>query len=94
MAREIRDLIPVLLLDPGPEVAEKPERVRVRTWRDGDAAYALVCNTHPEHRRGAVRINGEWRAASSVFGECVTFVDDALVLDMPPLGIAIVKLKR
>lgn len=94
VAREIRAQVPILMLDPGPAVTDKPERVRVRTWRDGDAAYALVCNTHPEPRRGAVRIEGGWRAASSVFGECATFVDDALVLDMPSLGIAIVKLKR
>ena len=94
VAKEIRDMIPILTLEPGPAVLGKPKRVRVRTWRDGSAAYALVCNTHPEPRKGKVRIEGDWKSARSVFGEGVTFVGGALALDMPNLGVAIVKLEN
>ena len=94
VAKEIREQIPVLTLEPGPAVAAKPERVRVRTWRDGDAVYALVCNSRPEPRTGTVRIEGRWASARTVFGEGVTFADGALSLDMPNLGVAIVRLER
>ena len=94
VAREVRDRIPMLLLKPGPKVVSKPERVRVRTWRDGAAAYALVCNTHPEPRKGIVRIEGDWTSGRVVFGEGAVFADDAIALDMPSLGVAIVKLEN
>ena len=94
VAAEIRRMIPVLTLEPGPKVASMPSRVRVRTWRDGDVAYALVCNSHPEPRKGAVRIEGDWRLGKVVFGRGAVFVDDALALDMPSLGVAIVRLEK
>lgn len=94
VAREVRNRIPMLLLKPGPKVVSKPERVRVRTWRDGAAAYALVCNTHPEPRKGTVRIEGDWTSGRIVFGEGAVFADDAIAIDMPSLGVAIVKLEN
>lgn len=94
VAAEIRRMIPVLTLEPGPKVASMPSRVRVRTWRDGDVAYALVCNSHPEPRKGAVRIEGDWRLGKVVFGKGIVFSDDALALDMPSLGVAIVRLEK
>ena len=94
VAKEIRDMIPVLTLEPGPAVETKPERVLVRTWRDGDAAYALVCNTHPEPRTGTVRIAGGWKSAKPVFGGGVSLKDGTLTLDMPNFAVAIVKLEK
>ena len=93
VAREVRDQIPILLLEPGPKFASKPERVRVRTWRDGADVYALVCNTHPEPRTGMVRIEGDYSICKIVFGGGVSSNGGALVLDMEPFGVAIVKLR-
>ena len=94
VAKEIRDMIPVLTLEPGPAVEARPERALVRTWRDGDAAYALVCNTHPEPRKGTIRIAGVWKSAKPVWGEGVSFADGTLELDMPNFGVAIIKVKK
>ena len=95
MAEEIRSQIPILTLEPGPAAVAKPERVRVRTWHDGGAVYALVCNTHPESRTGTVRIGkGGWKSARPVFGEGVAFNGDALALDMQPLAVAIMRLEK
>ena len=94
VAREVRDMIPILTLEPGPSASAKPERVLVRTWRDGGAVYALVCNTHPEPRTGTVRVEGGWKSAKPVFGGGVSLKDGALVLDMPNFGVSIVKLEE
>ena len=94
VAREVKRAERILLLDPGPKVAEKPDRVRVRTWRHGEGAYVLVCNTHPERRTGEVRVDGNWRRCNPLFGGGVTLKDGALSLDMAPIGVAIVKLEE
>ena len=92
VAREVKGQMPVLLLEPGPEVVSSPARVRARTWRDGANAYVLVCNTHPERRIGALRVKGAWKSCETVFGGGVSLTDGALSLDMEPLAVAIVKL--
>ena len=92
VAREVKKMAEILLLDPGPKVAAKSDRVRVRTWQRGDVAYVLICNTHPERRMGEVRIEGSWKQCKVGFGGGVALKDGALSLDMPPLGVAIVKL--
>ena len=94
VAREVKRAEKILLLDPGPKVVAKPDRVRVRTWRHGDGAYVLVCNTHPERRTGEVRIDGNWKRCKALFGGGVTLKDCALSLDMAPIGVAIVKLEK
>ena len=94
VAREVKGVEDILLLDPGPRVVEKPDRVRVRTWQRGDVAYALVCNTHPERRTGEVRVEGAWKQCKVGFGGGVSLKDGALSLDMPPIGVAIVKLEK
>lgn len=92
VAEEFRDLTGVLTLEPGPSVIEKPKRVRVRTWKDKDAVYALVCNTHPEERKGVLQIEGTWSDCSSIMGEGVKLSGKFLKLDMAPLGVAMVRL--
>ena len=92
VAEEFRDLTGVLTLEPGPSVIEKPKRVRVRTWKDKDAVYALVCNTHPEERKGVLQIEGAWSDCSSIMGEGVKLSGKFLKLDMAPLGVAMVRL--
>ena len=94
VAREVKRAEKILLLDPGPKVVAKPERVRVRTWQRGDVAYVLVCNTHPERRTGEVRIEGAWKQCKVGFGGGVSLKDGMLSLDMPPIGVAIVKLDK
>ena len=94
VAREVKRAERILLLDPGPKVAEKPDRVRVRTWRHGKGAYVLVCNTHPERRAGDVRIEGGWKKCKALFGDGVALKDGALSLDMAPIGVAMVKLEQ
>jgi hypothetical protein len=94
VAREIKRAEKILLLDPGPKVMAKPDRVRVRTWRHGEGAYALVCNTHPERRDGEVRIEGGWKRCKALFGGGISIKEGALSLDMPPIGVAIVKLEK
>lgn len=92
VGKEFVDMSQIITLPPGPRVVKTPKRVRVRTWRDGDAAYALVCNTHPERRKGAVRIDGAWSSCGPVMGEGVKLDGGALKLDMEPLGVTIVRL--
>ena len=94
VAREVKRAEKILLLDPGPKVVAKPDRVRVRTWRHGEGAYVLVCNTHPERRTGEVRVEGSWKRCKSLFGSGISLNDGALSLDMPPIGVAIVKLEK
>ena len=85
----------ILLMEPGPKAEKIPNRTMVRTWRDTDGSVVvLVCNTHPERRKGIVRIEGDWRSAKPVFGGGVMFKNGALALDMSPIGVAIVKLYK
>lgn len=93
VASEVRDRIPMLLLKPGLPVARIPKRVRVRTWRDGDSAYVLICNTHPEMRKGNVVIDGAWKTSELVFGNGVKLENGRLSLDMNPIEVAIIRLK-
>ena len=94
VAREVKRAEKILLLDPGPKVAAKPDRVRVRTWRHGEGAYVLVCNTHPGRRTGEVRIEGNWKRCKALFGGGVTLKYGALSLNMEPIGVTIVKLEK
>ena len=94
VAREVKRAEKILLLEPGPKVVVKPDRVRVRTWQRGGVAYVLVCNTHPERRAGEVRVEGSWKQCKALFGGGVALKDGMLSLDMPPIGVAIVKLEK
>ena len=93
VAREVKKLIPVLLLDPGPAVTAKPERTRVRTWTDGTSVYVLICNTHPETRTGEVVVPGDWTSCDTALGSGVTLKGGKLVLDMKPIDTALVRLR-
>jgi hypothetical protein len=92
VAEEIRRMIPVLTLEPGPKVVSTPKRVRVRTWRDGAAVYVLVCNTHPEPRTGTVLVEGGFSSCRAEFGGGVALKNGTLSLDMEPFGVTIVRL--
>ena len=95
VAREVKDMTHILLMEPGPKAEKVPNKTMVRTWRDTDGGvFVLVCNTHPERRKGIVRIEGDWRSAKPVFGGGVMFKNGALALDMSPIGVAIVKLYK
>jgi len=92
VARELKDAQEILQAEPGPAVAAKPPRTRVRTWRKGGAVYALVCNTHPERRTGEVAIAGDWARCEPVFGSGVCLRGGRLSLDMAPIATAMVRL--
>ena len=94
VAREVKRFIPVLLLDPGPVVAAKPAKTRVRTWTDGTSTYVLVCNTHPETRTGEVVVPGNWTSCDTLLGSGVSLKDGKLVLNMKPIDSAIVKIGK
>ena len=94
VAREVKRAERILLLDPGPKVMAKPDRVRVRTWQHCEGAYVLVCNTHPGRRMGEVRIEGNWKRCKALFGGGVTLKYGALLLNMAPIGVTIVKLEK
>ena len=93
VAADVKAFIPVLLLDPGPDVASKPERTIVRTWRDGARAYVLVCNTYPERRTGTLTVGGVWKSCEILFGNGVALKDGAFALDMEPMGVSIVRVE-
>ncbi|HOE60279.1 MAG TPA: hypothetical protein P5125_04940 [Kiritimatiellia bacterium] len=93
VAVEVRDLIPILLLEPGPDVRKMPPRTRVRTWKDGKKVYVLVCNTHPDRRVGQVEIEGAYTTCAPVFGSGVTRAGGVLSLDMDSMGTAVVRLE-
>ena len=96
VAREVKDMLHILLLEPGPDAEKIPDRAMVRTWRDKDGSvYALVCNTHPEPHKALFAVPGKWAKCDPVFGRGVSLYEDGrLRLDMSPLGVAIVKLMR
>ncbi len=94
VAREVKRLIPVLLLDPGPAIASVPAKTRVRTWTDGRSLFVLVCNTHPEKRTGEVVLPGTWARSETLLGGGAAFQKDRLVLDMKPIDSVLVRLDR
>lgn len=95
VAREVKDMMHVLLLEPGSAAVKIPKRILARTWKgENGSVFALVCNTHPERRKGFVSIPGEWKSCTPVFGRGVALAEDGrLKLDMPDLASAIVELK-
>lgn len=93
VAREVKDMAKVLLMEPGPAIANVPRKTMVRTWRDGDGSvYVLVCNTHPEFRDGEIEIPGKWAKCEPVFGRRLSFRNGKLETKMAPMGVSIVKL--
>ena len=92
VAREVKRLIPVLLLDPGPAVVSAPAKTRVRTWSDGRSVFVLVCNTHPERLTGEVALPGAWTKSKTLLGGGATFRKDRLVLDMKPIDTVLIRL--
>ena len=92
VAREVKRLIPVLLLDPGPELISAPAKTRVRTWTDGRSVFILVCNTHPEKRTGEVVLPRTWAKSEALLGGGATLQGDRLVLDMKPIESVLVRL--
>jgi hypothetical protein len=94
VAREIKRLIPVLLLDPGPAVVSVPAKTRVRTWTDGRSVFVLVCNTHPERRTCEIVLPGAWTKSKTLLGGGATFQKDRLVLDMKPIDTVLIRLDR
>lgn len=94
VAREVKEVMPILLLEPGPKAADVPERIRVRTWKADAKTYVLVCNTHPERRTGRVVIPGTHSSVKTVFGKGgVTLRDGALELDLGPIESTMVGLE-
>ena len=96
VAREVKDMTHILLMEPGPQVEKVPPRTMVRTWSDADGAvFALVCNTHPERRKALFAVPGKWAKCEPVFGRGVSLYEDGrLRLDMSPMGVAIVRLEK
>ena len=92
VAREVKRLVPVLLLDPGPELVSAPAKTRVRTWTDGRSTFVLVCNTHPEKRTGEVVLPGTWAKSETLLGGGATLQGDRLVLDMKPIDSVLIRL--
>ena len=92
---EVKAQIPVILKDEGPKPRNVPADARVRTWRDDDAVYALICNLKPRPLSGTVdidfagsgieRLTGEGTVARSVKG---------LTFGLGPFEHALVKIPR
>ena len=93
VARELKEMYNILILKPGPEIVNVPEKVMVRTWRDDDGSvYVLACNTHPEFRDGKIAVPGTWSKCEPVFGHRQSLEGNELKLKMAPIGVSIVKL--
>lgn len=93
-AAEVKSQIPVLLKDPGPKPASVPEKTLVRTWQDEASVYVLVTATHPEAVKGDIELPGVGAKAETLLGEGVAARDGGLTVDLPPFGVALVRLTR
>ena len=95
VAGEIKRLSPVLLsIESAPKVLEVTDDAIARTWRIGGEKYLAVAGVSGKGGKACVRIEGEYSSVTPELGPNGTLVaPGTLDLDMPPMGVAVLRLK-
>ena len=96
VADEIRRLFPILLSDPATLRFSRgvPEKLGWRAWSYEGDAYVLFVNASRERIAAALSPEIAVEGTAQVFGNgAVTASCGALAVDLPPLGVGIVKMK-
>lgn len=97
IAQEVRAFIPVLLsADPAPTVSGAPSTMPVRTWMHRGQLYVLAVNRHNTAMSTRLRIStGGWRTLARGIGENAKLAgSDRIELELPPLGVSLMRLSR
>ena len=95
VASELARFSAVFLLDPGPDAAcaVPAAKLPVRTWRGGDAIFVLAANATPECIAATIALEGARTSCETLFGSSAAIAPDGRVaLDLPPWGVALVRL--
>ena len=84
-----------LLSKPGPAVKGASGNLVVRTYKGDDGVWLLACNTSRSPVRARLEVAGGADSASCAVGGGVRRAPDgSLAVDMPPMGVALVKVKE
>ena len=89
---EVSCFIPVILADGvPPPVREQSKTLAVRTFRRDGEVWILVCNLEENGNKATFRVDGVEGTATCVLGGGVSGRNGVFSADMPPLGVAIVR---
>ena len=96
MGEEIRRFIPVFLSDEkAPAVMSASANTACRAFRYDGAVYLLVCNTSDAVVRGLVKVKGTAGPLEDLLDGIAVKIDDgAISLSLPPMGVAMIRLKE
>ncbi|MBR4654114.1 MAG: hypothetical protein IKO72_12220 [Kiritimatiellae bacterium] len=84
----------VLLSKPGPAVKGSSADLVVRTYKGEDGVWLLACNTSRRPVKARLEVAGGADGASCAMGGGVRRAPDgSLAVDMPPMGVALAKVK-
>jgi len=94
VAREVRDLVPILLSDGTPPSFEvRDERLAVRTWRQGSKRYLLAVNRSREELEGTVVLRKKASGVRPLLGDGFLKAEDrVLFFAMKPIGVTFLEL--
>lgn len=94
----VKRMIPVLLsVEPVPSVTGASETMPVRTWAKDGALYVLAVNVLDRDQRASLAFaEGPWRIAATEVGLARTaaVANGRLELELPPIGVVLLKLER
>ena len=96
VAREIRDLFPLLLADPADFgfCSPVPERLGWRAWSHEGGTWVLFVNASRERMTARLSPTKPVGEVSPVFGNGEVALDGGCIdVDLPPIGVSIVRLK-
>ena len=95
-AGEIASVSDILLsVEPPPVIGKVPKSLSVRTWRTGDTAYLLACNTTGKRLKSRIPLGAEqFGDMCTVHGGGVSMAEgNALAVEFPPEGYAFLSFK-
>ena len=91
---EVKAHFDVLLSEPGPAVKGTTANLVVRTYKGECGVWLLACNTSRRPVKARLEVAGGAAGASCAVGGGVRRAPDgSLSVDMPPMGVALVKMK-
>ena len=96
VGEEIRRFIPVFLSDEkAPAVMSASANTACRAFRYDGAVYLLVCNTSDAVVRGLVKVKGTAGPLEDLLDGIAVKIDNgAISLSLPPMGVAMIRLKE
>ena len=95
LAKEITELMPVLLSVPAENATGFPEGLSGRAWRRKDVYWLLVANETRDERAARLRLPNRFGDFRSVLdGTGIRFDGEDIELKLPPLGVAMLGFKE